>query len=164
MYQLKLPYYPQIPVTADLTPGKIIEISHPELYNSPLANKQILRTDLLRCLVPIVGESCFICRDYLYDVIAGKGDYATLFGHIYRRHTQLQTYVSEEFEFGDPTVPLVDRCVEALRKQVNDYEAELKEFLAAHGAKYLVTTHCYLYVCFNIGLPIPTVEGGTLIC
>lgn len=164
MYSLKLPYYPQMTVMAENTPSGLVEISRPELYNVPLQNKVILRVDLLACLTPIIGETCLIYREYIYNIIAGKGDVATLFGHLYRRHKQLLCYVNDIATYGDNSVPLIDRCVEPLRNQVRNYETELKDSLGAKGAKYLVTTHGYLYVCYNKGMEVPAVSGGTCIC
>lgn len=105
-----------------------------------------------------------IYRNYIYDVIAGKGDVALLFGHLYRRHKQLFSYVNDIAVYGDNSVPLVTRCVEPLRDKVNEYANELKNSLTSQGAKYLVTTHGYLYVCYNTGVTVPEVIGGICIC
>lgn len=164
MYSLKLPYYPQTVVMVENTPSGLVEISLPELYNAPLQNKVILRVDLLSCLAPIVGETCLIYRKYIYNIIAGKGDVANLFGHLYRRHTELLKYVNDIATYGDNSVSLVERCVEPLRDKVREYELTLKDRLSSSGAKYLITTHGYLYVCYNKGMCVPDIAGGTLIC
>ena len=164
MYPLKLPYYPQTPVTAESTPGGLIEISNPGLYDVPLPNKVILRVDLLSCLSTLLGESCLICRDYLYTVVAGKGDFSVIFGHMYRRHKGMFKYVNDIHMYGDSDVPLIDRCIDPLREIVRDNEEKMMSLLSASGAKYLVTTHGYLYVCYSAGREIPNVMGGKRIC
>ena len=142
----------------------MLEISVPELYNAPLEKKVILRVDLLEVLRPIIGDNCYIYRDYLYNVVAGKGDVMLMFSHMYRRHKALLMYVNDMATYGDNLVPLVDRCLEPLRDKVNSYHDEVNQRLTDVGAKYLVTTHCYEYFCFRDEASIPEVKGGTIIC
>lgn len=164
MYTLKLPYHPRVQATAVTTMSGIVEISHPDIYDVPIPDKVIIKVDCLRCLAPIVGDSCFIYRDYLYNVIAGKGDVYNQFGHLYRRHKKLCSYVNEVATYGNNTEPLVDLCLEPLRDKVKEYLLEVHKILSGTGGKHLVDTHGYVYFCYRPGVPIPDVLGGSIIC
>lgn len=164
MSTLKLPYYPKVQVTVKRTPGGLQEISHPCLYDAPLPDKIILRVDLLKCLESIVGKECFIYRKFLYEMLAGYDNASELLAHLYRRHAALKTYVNDLYVYGEQTTGLYETCVIPLREKVTEYETELLEMLQSSGAKYLITTHGYVYVCYNLNVPVPEVVGGTRIC
>lgn len=167
MLQVKLPYYPQTPVTVTKTPFGVQEISQPEIYRCPLSNRVIVCVDTLDCLRDKLGDECFICRELLYAMLSGKADpcsYSDLFACFYRRYPAVRSYVNEQNTFGDPTLPLLDRCIQPLREEVNNYAQSVISELVNHGAKFLVSTHDYVYVAFNTGTVIPTIKGAITIC
>lgn len=147
------------------TPFGTVEISKPDLYDTPIPDKVILKVDTLDCLRPLLGSNCFICRDLLYSLLSGSHeDINKLFASFYRRFPEIRAYVNDKFLYGDESVPLLERSLFPLRKQVDDYRVDVFNDLNSRGGKYLVTTHDYIYFAFKSTAVLPDIKGAIKIC
>ncbi len=167
MSQVKLPYYPKVNASVKETSFGVMEISTPEIYNSPLPGRIIAKADLLYCLHDIFGEECFVCREFLYSVVAGscdKYDVAQLFASFYRRYPCVTEYVNEKYYYGDDSVPMLERCLLPLRDKVDEYGSYMYDKMKGLGGKFLVRTHDLLYFAFNSVASLRELEGVEFIC
>lgn len=142
-----------------------MEINQPHIYDKPISGKVILRVDTLECLRGIFGDSCFIYRDSLYNLLSGNStDINRVFASYYRRYVGLTNYVNNEFSFGDDESPLLNRVIESLRDKIDSYRNDVFELLNNRGGKYLVTTHDYIYFAFKDTAKLPEIKGVFIIC
>lgn len=161
---VKLPYYPAMSATQTETRFGSLEISCPEIYESPLPNgKKIVRYDLLTALIPIWGSNCFIYRDNVYKIVSGSckddAEHYELFASYYRRYKDIRRYVNDLYYYGNREVPMVVRALAPIRTLLTEHQVEMFSKLKEWGGKHLVTTHEYLYFAFVPGMDLPNWEG-----
>ena len=167
MLQVKLPYYPKITATATETRFGVMEISHPQIYETPIQGRVIVKLDTLKCLEDLLGKECFVSRVFIYSILAGssnKYDVNELLASFYRRYPTVTKYVNEKYNYGDNEVPLFDRCVLPLRREVDEYGENMYNLLSGLGGKFLVKTHDILYFAYKNGDEVSRVKGVELIC
>ena len=166
MSQVKLPYCRAV-VNVHESPFGVPEVEYPNLYESPIPGKVIVRVDILDKLRDRLDESCFICRDLLYALFSGAKsyyDYADILMSYYKKFPAFRKLVNDVYFYGDDTIPLVDRVLMPLRKELNTYQQEISEYLHKKGGKYLTTSRDYLYYAFPSCWDVPKVERAVYIC
>ena len=167
MSQVKLPYYPKVEAQMHVTPFGAVEISVPQIYDTPLQNKVIVKVDTLCCLDDVFTNECFICRDFLYAIMAGdyrKYNITDVFASYYRRFSSVREYVNDRYFYGDNEVPMLERCILPLRERVNSFKDKTVDLMCGAGGKYLTHTHDYLYFSFSPSATIPEYKGVEIIC
>ena len=167
MLPIKIPYYPHVQATLTETVFGAVEISCPEIYETALTNKIIVRVDLLECLRPLWGDNCQIYRCLLYRLVSGscsEDDHRKLFASFYRKYKPITAYVNNLYNYGEKQIPIVERTLSAIRELINTYREEVMLELSAKGGKYLVATHDYLYYAFTPGVVLPNIKGAKVIC
>lgn len=165
--QVKLPYYPKITAQCNETTFGAIEISCPNVYETPITGLRIVRVDLLECLREDFGDNCFVYRDVLYKLISGstsKNEHLELFQSYYRRYAGITAFVNEIYYYGESEIPIVPRVLQRVRDMINNYREEVMLQLQESGGKFLVHTHDYLYFAYKGNTVIPNVKGVTIIC
>lgn len=138
----------------------------PEVYNKPIPNKIILRIDTLDCLRSLLGDECYMYRDFLYAILAGEDpvyDVNKLLASFYRKYPKFTEYVNDKYFYGNDSESMVDKVLKPLREKVNEYRAERVNYITGVGGKYLIQTHDFLYFAFMPYAKLPELEG-TLIC
>ena len=163
--KVKLPCYPGVLAYQSETSTGVTEISTPDIYNKPLPNnKHLVRLDALSAIEDIIGESAFVYRELVYSVIAGTDSINDMIASFYRRFPTFRTFVNDIFNYGNDAIPITDRVVTELRKQVFDYHNQMFNYFDRVGGKYLISTHEYLYFAFNSVPDIANIKGASIIC
>lgn len=164
---VKIPYYPKEMATVTETTFGAMEISCPQIYETAIKGKVIVRIDLLECLRPIWGDDCQIYRCLLYKLVSGscsEEEHKMLFASFYRRYKYITKYVNNLYNYGEKEIPIIRRALNPIRERITEYrESMLEEFNNA-GGKYLVSTHDYVYFAFVPGVEIPDIKGVKIIC
>ena len=143
------------------------ELSCPNLYDSKIKNKIIVKIDLLRCLDSSWGKECQIYREPLYKLLAGScsiEEQRTLLSVCYRRYPKITEFVNNLFYYGDTEVPILDRVVGEIQSTITEYKDRVSALVSDKGGKYLTYTHHYLYFAFNYMPDLSELEGVSFIC
>lgn len=161
---VKLPYYPAVNATQTETRFGSLEISCPQIYESPLPNgKKIVRYDMLTAVRKLWGENCFLYRDNIYKIVSGSCEndafHYELFASYYRRYKGIRKYVNDLYYYGNKEVPIVIRTLLPIREILNEHNIEMQTKLKDMGGKFLVSTHEYIYFAFVQGMDLPDWEG-----
>lgn len=167
MLQVKLPYYPKTEAFQTETRFGVREISEPEIYETPLTGRYIVRVDLLECLKDVFDDECYINREFLYCIMSGSEEKYVgkdVFSSFYRKYKKVRTYVNNKYHFGDESIPIYERCIIPLRSRVDSYHTEIYELFKSAGAKYLIDTHDFIYFSFVTKDAIPEMNGVKIIC
>lgn len=167
MSQVKLPYYPKIVATCFETTFGAIEITCPEIYETPIEGLRVVRVDLLECLRESFGDNCFIYRDLLYKLVSGscnKDEHMELFASFYRRYENVTAFINDLYYFGNTEVPIIPRTLQKVREMIDSNRTEMLSLFENAGAKYLVETHDYIYYAFKGNNVVPDVKGVKIIC
>ena len=164
---VKIPYYPHVEATMKETNFGAIEITCPQIYETAIKGKVIVRIDLLECLRPIWGDDCQICRGLLYQLVSGSCPddvHKKLFASFYRKYKNITIYVNNHYNYGETTIPIVERTLHPIRNIINSYKDDIDEMMSSSGGKYLTTTHDYIYYAFVPGSELPDIKGAKIIC
>lgn len=164
---VKIPYYPNVQATLTETTFGAVEISCPEIYETALKNKIIVRVDLLECLRPIWGNDCQIYRCLLYKLVSGSCSedvHRKLFASFYRKYKSITLYVNNLYNYGEKDIPIILRTITPIRELINNYRQEVMDVCSSCGGKYLTATHDYIYYAFVPGASLPNIKGVKVIC
>lgn len=163
MPQVKLPYY-RITVPTHVTHFGVPEVECKNLYDKAVPDKVIVRVDNLNCLRGKLDDSCFICREILYNMLAGNKDYQTILMSYYRKFQSFRILVNDAYYYGDDTIPIVERVLLPLRQEINEFAQKTSGKLKDAGGKYLVLSHDYLFYAFHDSSRVPEIEGAKYVC
>lgn len=166
MLSVKLPYHPEIESLGHVTRFGVLEITTPTVYETPIANKTILRIDTLEALREDWGDNALIARNTTYSIVSGNCDDDILnkrLASYYRKYEKVTEWVNNLYEVGTSTEPLAVQVTERVKGIISAYQDYVKELMSNCGGKYLVSTHCYMYYSFNNGLTIPELKGTKVI-
>lgn len=144
-----------------------MEISKPNLYDTPLSGRIIVKVDLLSCLTSIWGEACQIYREPLYKIVSGsctEEEHNALIASFYRRFPEVTEYINNLFYYGEKSIPINQRVVSAIAEIVEEYKNTVLTTLTNAGGKYLVLTHDYVYFSFIKKPELSELKGVNFIC
>ena len=113
-YQVKLPYHPQDIVYLSETRFGAKKISKPQIYETPMSGRFVIKVDTLKCLTPLIGDEVFNERDSLFDIVSGEteeGIYNELVSSFYNKYKGFMSYVNDRYFYGDDMVPIIERSV-----------------------------------------------------
>lgn len=162
-----MPYYPSVEAVLTETRFGVPELSCPNLYDSKIKNKIIVKIDLLKCLNATWGTECQIYREPLYKLLSGScsiEEQKTLLSVYYRRYPKITEFVNNLFHYGNKDVPILNRVVNEVQPVIASYKDTVSTLVSDKGGKYLTYTHYYLYYAFNYMPDLSELEGVSFIC
>lgn len=167
MSSIKLPYHPEIEAQVHVTRFGVSEITTPLVYETPINNKVIVRADLLESLRPLWGDSAVHARNTTYSIVSGNCDEQLLnerLSSYYRKYSKVTEYINGIYSKGSKHLPLWEQVLNAVRSEIEDYTALVNKAMDYCSAKYLVTTHLYVYYALIPTMQVPDLGGIKVIC
>lgn len=165
--EVKLPYYPSVHAVKNVTRFGMVEISHPQIYDTPIVDKVIVKADILQVLDSMIGQNCLNDRSDVYGIVSGNFSDELIqkkIAHYYRKFERMRAYVNYLANFGELDKKPIDLIMKQLREKVTEQEQILCDTLSSRGGKYLTTTHAYVYYAFKYTPELSDLEGVTIVC
>ena len=161
-----LPYYPQVAYTTTTNQLGLDDISVPEIYETPLPGKTIIRVDLLRG-VPGINVEDHNLRTTFYNLLTldmNRDSKNIMFKKLYNNSPEFRRYVKEVDVYTEHTLPLEKRVCDDIKKRVSKVrETFLPDYKSTY--KYLIETNGYVYyAAFSVTLALPELYGVKYIC
>lgn len=145
--QIRAMYYPGQTLTIEQTRFGMPKTLNISLYQKPIAEKTILRVDLLECLKTLWGEGLLLGREYAYILVSGDGvddaHYREILTSCYKRFAAFANYCDECYFFGDQTLSLHERFLSPVKELIENE----RSILSSYG-KVLGESEGYMYLAF----------------